>query len=63
MKSAAAWPFGEAFGTPRSQLPIMPTPFPLGPAGIGIYATLPTTCETDAFWMTLVISPGQTVDW
>src|SRR2546428_1325538 len=63
MKSAAACPLDEALGTPSSQLPIMPMPFPLGPAGIGMQLTLPFTCETVEFSTISVISPGHTVDW
>src|ERR1700682_5774806 len=63
IKSAAAEPFFEPLGMPSSQLPIMPRPLPLGPWGIGIYATLPLTCDTVGSSTMPVISPGQTVDW
>src|SRR6202521_4758403 len=63
MKSAAAEPFVAPLGMPSSQLPIMPRPLPLGPCGIGIYATLPLTCDTVGSSTMPVISPGQTVDW
>src|SRR6266566_1294422 len=54
MKSAAACPFFEPFGMPSSQLPIIPRPLPLGPCGIGMYATLPLT------WLTLGRSEEHT---
>ena len=63
MKSAAACWFFEALGTPRSQLPIMPTPLPLGPLGIGMKATLPATWVTFGSRTAVAISPGQTDDW
>src|SRR2546427_6683610 len=63
MKAAAADPFFEPLGIPSSQLPIMPSPLPLAPCGIGMYATLPLTCETEGSSTMPVISPGQTVDW
>src|SRR5437867_5625229 len=63
MKSAAACWFFDAFGTPSNQLPIMPTPLPLLPAGIGMNVTLPATFVTAGSRTAVLISPGQTDDW
>src|SRR2546421_4337229 len=62
MKSAAAEPFCEPFGMPSSQLPIMPSPLPLAPFGIGTYAILPMTWETPCASTTPVTSAGHVVD-
>ena len=63
MKSAAACWFLDALGTPSSQLPIMPTPLPLLPLGIGMKVTLPATFVTAGSSTAVLISPGQTEDW
>ena len=63
MKSAAACWFFDALGTPSSQLPIMPTPLPLVPFGIGMKVTLPATLVTAGSSTAVLISPGQTEDW
>src|SRR3972149_8259866 len=63
MKSAAACWFCEAWGMPSIQFPIIPTPLPLGPLGIGMKATLPTTWEVAGSRTAVLISPGHTEDW
>src|SRR6266550_5321391 len=62
MKSAAACWFLDALGTPSIQLPIMPTPLPLGPFGIGSKPTLSLTVVPSPSTAVLT-SPGQVEDW
>ena len=63
MKSAAACWFFDAFGMPSSQLPIMPTPLPLGPFGDRLEPDLadrPWNPWSDDGRVDLA---GQVVDW